>query len=261
MKYKRCFTFGCSFTNFFWPTWPDIIERDLSIPTENWGLCGLGNVGIYHRMLEADLQHNFTDDDLIIVVWSTWHREDRFLGSWTLNGNIFCDDMMYDKRFRKKYWHPDNDIIKNSTAIINASRLYPISYQAKMEGSMETNGNFIYNNSKALGVYSKHIPKMDNFPWAYGDKSGNSIENFSGALNHIDNHPDIKGHLHFVKDCIYPNLDLQIKNETISYYNDMHDKIVSLGRKGQTKKEIKQFHHLGEFMEKHIGYKQKRFGL
>ena len=259
MKYKRCFTFGCSFTNFFWPTYPDIIERDLGIPTQNWGLCGQGNVGIYHRMLEADLKYNFTDEDLIIVVWSTWHREDRFIkGSWTLNGNIFVDTQMYDKRFRKKYWDSENDIIKNSTAIINASRLYPISYQAKLKGSIETSGNFIYNNSRVLNVYAKHLPNIEDFPWDY---QGDGAVNFDGALEHIDNHPDIKGHLHFVKDYIYPSLDLKIKDETVDYYSEMHDKIVELGRQGRTKKEIKEWQDIGKFFEKHIGYKEKRFGI
>lgn len=261
MKYKRFFAFGCSFTNFFWPTWPDIIEKDLGIPTENWGLSGQGNVGMMHRMIEADIKHKFTEEDLIIVVWSTWHREDRFLGSWTVNGNIFCDTDMYDKKFRKKFWHESNDIIKNTGAIISVNKMFPVSYQASLEGSFEADNKNIYSRSHIFKYFQPHLPKMDSFPWSYSNTFGEAVVNFDGALDHIDNHPDIAGHLDFVKNYVYKNLDLTMKQETIDYYSNLQQKVVDLGKQGITKKEIKQFHDMETFFDKHLGYKQKRFGL
>lgn len=32
----RLFTFGCSFTKFFWPTWADILGQEFDY-YENWG--------------------------------------------------------------------------------------------------------------------------------------------------------------------------------------------------------------------------------
>ncbi len=75
--YNRIFTFGCSYTSFMWPTWADIIADDLCLPLQNWGIAGIGNVAIVSRMLECDLKNKFTDSDLILVNWSSWHREDR----------------------------------------------------------------------------------------------------------------------------------------------------------------------------------------
>ncbi len=39
----RLITFGCSFTDYSWPTWADIIARDLDCEYENWAIGGGGN--------------------------------------------------------------------------------------------------------------------------------------------------------------------------------------------------------------------------
>lgn len=257
MKYKRIFTFGCSFTHFAWPTWPNIMQTDLQLPTQNWGLCGQGNVGMFHRMLEVDMKYSLSETDIVIPVWSTWHREDRYLGSWTLSGNIFYDSHLYDKRFRKKFWHETNDIIKNATAIISANRMFPISYQAKLMGSIETGGDDLYEKHHLYSQYKNFIPEMDDFPWDYTQPD---LVNFGGAFDHVDNHPDIEANLHFVKDYIYPALELEMKQETIDYYTDMHNKVVELGKQGVTKKEIKEYHHMYDFFEKHFNFSAKRYG-
>ena len=46
MRYKRLYTFGCSFTKWYWPCWPEIIAHDTGLPFENWGASAAGNVGI-----------------------------------------------------------------------------------------------------------------------------------------------------------------------------------------------------------------------
>jgi hypothetical protein len=51
MKFKRAFLFGCSYTEYKWPTWANILKKDLDIPVYNWGLSGLGNVGLHCRMV------------------------------------------------------------------------------------------------------------------------------------------------------------------------------------------------------------------
>ena len=128
MNFERVFCFGCSWTHYKWPTWADLCRYGTDKPVYNWGLRGIGNVGILHRMLEADLKHQFTDKDLILVQWSTWTREDRYIDKWQAGGAVFNNNF-YDKDFVKKYWSWNNDIIKNSTAIISANRMFNISYQ------------------------------------------------------------------------------------------------------------------------------------
>lgn len=87
---KRLFTFGCSFTRYHWTTWPEIIATDLEIPFYNYGKSGAGNQYIVNCIMQADAEHHFSSDDLIIVSWTNVCREDRWKnGSWHTPGNIF----------------------------------------------------------------------------------------------------------------------------------------------------------------------------
>lgn len=96
-KYKRIFTFGCSFTNYYmWPTWANIISYE-AIDSEvyNFGQCGGGNLFIAERIVAANQKFRFTDTDLIMVMWSTHSREDRYRDNgWITPGNIFSQDII-----------------------------------------------------------------------------------------------------------------------------------------------------------------------
>jgi len=228
MKYKRFFAFGCSFTNYFWPTWADIIAHDLQIPSQNWGISGLGNVAIATRMIECDIKNTFTPDDLIVVLWSTWHREDRFLNNdWTLCGNVF-NFTHYDKAFCEKYWSIENDIIKNASAIIGANKMFDIQSQAHISEMFHgIPDNDMYTKEPLFEFYAPHLPKT-TFPW--------HLDNipFDGYLT-ADHHPDINAHLHYVKDFIYKDANITLKQDTIEHYTDLHNEIVDRGKNGEMK--------------------------
>jgi hypothetical protein len=264
MNYDRVFTFGCSFTQFFWPTWSDIIEYDMKLPTQNWGLCGLGNVGIAHRLLEADATHKFTERDLIMVLWSTWPRECRFInGQWQSAGNIFNNRELYNKKFQKTYWSANNDIIKNVGAIHMAGKSFPITYQATLHNVYDDDD--IYSNEGFYNMLSDNIDyinSLDSFSWTHDKKS------FDGAMLHVDNHPDIEAHLKFVEECIYPKINRVLKDSTREYYMRMHNKVIDMGKSGITKKEITEWagHHnkgIGAFFKRHFDFdgESKRHGI
>lgn len=250
MKYKRVFGFGCSYTSFFWPTWIDIIGRDLDVPYQNWGICGAGNVAMTHRMVECDIKNNFTEDDLIISTWSTWHREDRYhCQAWTMNGNIFNDENYYDKKFRKKYWDSDNDIIKNVGSIYLANKSFNINYQANI-----TESRGLTYSGKVMKFYQPYVP-TDVFPWTSKDWA------FEGALSHVDNHPDIAAHLNYVENYIYPAIGCTLKDKTRDYYMGLQNFIVNLGKKGHTKEKIKQWGDLDEYFLEVLGTSRARIGM
>jgi hypothetical protein len=247
-KYNRLFAFGCSFTSYNWPTWPDIIKYDLQIPTENWGLCGQGNVGMMHRMLEADIKNSFNENDLIITVWSTWHREDRYLGSWTLSGNIFNDKQLYDKRFKKKFWNLENDIVKNAGSIIAANKMFNINYQC----SIVELDNDIYSHNNLYKFYEPHLPKKI-FPWNHNDQT--IYKAFEGKLA-IDNHPDIEGHLLFVKDHVYPELGLTMQQKTIDHFTELQKTVIANLKKANinTWNDHDAFFKSMGWHKRHIGF-------
>jgi hypothetical protein len=103
-RYKRVFMFGCSFTSYWWPTWANIIS--LMMPDAekyNFGKTGGGNLYIAERIIAANQRYKFNDQDLILIMWSTHCREDRYIENvWETPGNIFTQNY-YSQDFVKKY--------------------------------------------------------------------------------------------------------------------------------------------------------------
>lgn len=86
---RRLFTFGCSFTTYYWPTWADIVAQEYDY-FENWGKPGSGNHYIFNSLIECNQRNNINKNDTIMICWSNITREDRYLtDSWISAGNIF----------------------------------------------------------------------------------------------------------------------------------------------------------------------------
>lgn len=100
---KRFFAFGCSFTDYRWASWANILAYELKVPFYNFGCSGAGNYYIANQVAQADAKYNFTKDDLVIVCWTNVSREDRWVEykkqfGWLTPGNIYTQDE-YDKKF------------------------------------------------------------------------------------------------------------------------------------------------------------------
>lgn len=123
-KYKRFFAFGCSFTNNIWPTWANLISLELpEAEFYNFGSSGAGNQFISSRISEVNNRYHFTEDDLIIILWTTFSREDRFVdGKWCTYGSVFFSDF-YDKNFIEKYFDYTGSIIRD-LALIDLTKGY-----------------------------------------------------------------------------------------------------------------------------------------
>lgn len=100
-KYQRFFAFGCSFTEFKWWTWSDILG--CSFREENYFNLGLGASGnglIFYRFIEAHKRFNITDKDLVIIEWTNPLRETRYYDEkWLLTGNITHPNQYYNQWF------------------------------------------------------------------------------------------------------------------------------------------------------------------
>jgi hypothetical protein len=116
----RFFAFGCSFTQYHWPTWADCIGKEYGI-YENWGNCGSGNHYIFNSVFECNQRNRFTENDTVIVQWTNSLREDRYLilsdqfkfnnwpeanwrnrNGWINPGNLHTQNF-YDNDFVFKY--------------------------------------------------------------------------------------------------------------------------------------------------------------
>ena len=102
-KYSRFFAFGCSFTQYSWPTWADIISKEIN-ESYNYGRCAAGNFFIFQALMEAIVKHKINKNDLVMIMFSNVTREDRFTKKrgWITPGNLYSQEE-YDEKFLKNY--------------------------------------------------------------------------------------------------------------------------------------------------------------
>lgn len=242
---KRFFAFGCSFTDYQWPTWADIIIREFysnGLEAYNYGLSGTGNRAVLTNMMVADSIHHFTDEDILMVVWSSWTREDKFvrwnrllpgptgeaaggtLHRWNQGGNILNNPIV-DNQYIAKYWSLENDILSNISNIVSAKKLYNLAFEGTLSiqenGTNEKNRDLTNStrvNDRVLSAYDKiTMPHEFN---NYG-KDGKPI--YFG-------HPNTLEHLKYIQEVIIPNSKSQItiSQETINWASDIWHKLLSI---------------------------------
>ena len=226
---KRFFAFGCSFTNYRWATWADVIGSSLrrqGYEYYNYGNSGAGNYYMYSSLMAADQRHSFTDDDIIMVMWSSWNREDRFIlnydgwdpeynlrGQGTKEGNILSAvnfSMNFDPSFLR-YWSLEDDIAKNILSISHARKLYNITYEHTIP-AFEEPKDFIRPDADdpAERIFQKFINmcnnKKDLWDEGYRDTSIYPMGSIVNAIKNEDGHPTPMHHLHYVKNHIQTSL-------------------------------------------------------
>jgi hypothetical protein len=125
---RRLFTFGCSFTNYIWPTWADFLGTEFDY-FENWGIPGLGNVAIANRLAEAHSKHKFTKDDTIVIQWSSHIRNDYHtfrldprgrISGWKTKGSIFnyINRPVYDRRWIDSFFDEQSYLMYSLNSMV-----------------------------------------------------------------------------------------------------------------------------------------------
>lgn len=247
MKFKRIFAFGCSYTAYSWPTWADIIAYDLGLPYENWALGGLGNFGIQARLVECDLKNNLDQDDLVLVMWSGWNREDRFdisKGGWLCGGCIFHNPY-YSERYLFDYWTLENDIIRSMTVIHTTRKAYQNIIKFEGEMTSPNYGDEYFNGQ--LEQYAQNVPLLLSlFEHKIPKFKIETRDAWQEYLN--DPHPSILQHLKFVEHTVYPTLGLKLKEKTVNDLIQLHKQCLNVitqeknnKDKTVTNKRIKEF--------------------
>lgn len=229
-RFKRLFVFGCSCTNYIWPTWADILSKSLSKDIEyyNFGKVGIGNSLISYRVSEASKRFKFTRSDLIVTMWTSITREDRFLeGHWVGKGNIYNQDL-YPKQWVKQFADIDYYLIKDY-ALINLTNGYLQNIGCKHVNLYAYN----LDSTERDSISSRHVYK--DCETLYGLRGNNiSLEKFfPGNTKHPthkyihsdgrqcdDGHPTPIMHYDYLKDVGF-NLNENSKNYAISSESKM----------------------------------------
>ena len=168
-KYKRFFAFGCSFTSYMWPTWADVVSKEMpSAEFFNLGVSGSGNLLISLRIAEANTRFKFTDTDLIMVMFTTYTREDRWVkGKWVQAGNIYNNDI-YPKDWVRDFCDERGYLIRDAALLENTIRYLeslPCDSHCMLsvpfrEGSNECDSPYQNENSDVADLYAETLSKF-----------------------------------------------------------------------------------------------------
>lgn len=98
------FTFGCSYTNFRYPTYSDFLSPYFDNHF-NLGIPGSGNRAIFNTVIENI--DNITENDFVLIQWSSLLREDRIFenNEWKAGG-IITNTPYYNDDWVLKYFNP-----------------------------------------------------------------------------------------------------------------------------------------------------------
>lgn len=246
-KVKRFFAFGCSFTNFFWPTWANIIGKELEhAEYHNFGGSGLGNLAITAKVGEANYRLNFCETDLVMILWSTFVREDRWLnGRWFGAGNVYSNGM-YDKNFTDKYSDVCGYLVRDGALIaLTKELLQSLPCQVMLMPSVpikHMESTVRYNQENYEQIIDLYKPLFDDMPKSLFDHL--NINGFwpdghtyywSDMGMHHDQHPIPTRYFDYLNKNI-----IHLSDRTKDYAETVTKKLLSLG----TKDEIcKAFEH------------------
>jgi hypothetical protein len=229
-KYKRIFAFGCSFTSYLYPTWADIIYKSMNPDVEfyNLGKSGGGNLFISHRIVEANKKYKFNEDDLVVVMWSTFARIDFYRTGfgWKTPGNIYTQgelSMSTVKELEDLNWFLMRDLatIDLTTNYINNLPCDTIKFMA-VPFDYEHANHIMELDKVTKGIFNLYSDIQEQYPKSLyefmGRKWGGSIKYTDPDMTN-DYHPTPVDYVNYLIDCGVP-----ITQEAINYAHE------SLGR-------------------------------
>jgi hypothetical protein len=241
----RLITFGCSFTDYSWPTWADIIARDLGCEYENWAVGGGGNQQIARRILYRDQQFGWQPDDLVMVQWTSITREDRFVqNQWIAQGSVALAPH-YGAKWVKKYWSWHNDVINTAQARITSERILGHSLKYQMAMTWGDGGHLIGDDDKITDFWRSRLTVCDQLP--------SDARPFNGEIR--DGHPDPAWWLHWVETKIYPQLGFALKDRTRQQVQEIQEYLELLVKK---KTPQHQLQHLSSVRATELGWPMTR---
>lgn len=232
-KFKRFFAFGCSMTSYRWPTWADIIAQEIP-ESYNYGKSGGGNLFIACTVAEINQRFKFDKDDLVMIMWSSICREDRYFNNWWHTpGNIFTQDL-YDAEWVEKFADPKGYLIRDMAMIDLTKNLLENTNSEWHFLNMAPFELLICAENKNMGNYREimHLYK-DTLKYVKKDILNQTYQGIwpkhpisAPGGQTSDYHPSPKGHYHYLKS-LYPRLNL--KKTTLEFI-DQYEEIVSKAR-------------------------------
>jgi len=222
---NRLFAFGCSFTNYKYWTWANILAHKYDA-FENWGQAGAGNQFIFHSFMEADQRHRFGAGDTVIVCWTDVMREDRYAQGrgWLTPGNVGWADTVYTKEFidsgvcEHGFLFRDLNLIKAVRDILQnrAGVTWKFMCMVPIDRVSDMNQDKI-NNPKILNLYHDVVACLGtSYLEVLGEHYWDRDQHLRLRHDHggVDYHPTTQEHLRYL-DAVLPGwvTDQDVRNK------------------------------------------------
>jgi hypothetical protein len=226
---SRLFTFGCSFTNYSWSTWADILAPEFE-QFYNWGQNGAGNQYIFNSLIEANQRHQINNSDTVIIVWTNVTREDRYISDrWITLGNV-VNTPLFTKEFVAEQVCERGMLIRD-LAVIQAADMvlkylgcrYYFSSVCPMEYPNPYNNARMQHND----VINLYQPVLNKFLPSYIDVLGfeywhKNVDQRPLSINgKVDYHPTPNEHLLWV-DTVLPGWVTKDQTRSIIQQESAH---------------------------------------
>lgn len=217
-KFNRLFTVGCSFTHYRYPTWADIMHKAMPhAEFHNGGRAGGGNLFISNRITEIHRKFNLTESDLVMIMWSTHCREDRFVNNkWVVPGNIYTQDV-YEEKFVKEFCQPTGYLLRD-ISLIDMTNSYLDNLPCTYVGMLSVPFDYQQSHNdtmvkEILGVYNDVV---EYFPTSMFELEMNShwtsnIEYEFNGSPMIDYHPSPLNYYNYLKALGLPINDAALE--------------------------------------------------
>ena len=241
---KRVFTYGCSVTQHIWPTWADIVCHSAIISGYsgfNAGLSGSGNTGIKRSVIQTHEKYGISSKDLVLVMWTSWLREDRltFLDThtdprkkkqseypqFTRCGNVL-NTPFYNHNFINDYFNVEHYIINSISEITTIRKAVDLCFEGHIsvdEGFKQAHEKNLVDSTSATSTYATFISDL-GLPNQFrlmldGEGKHRARETYSqyNVYYDCDGHPVPQHALDYVLTTVAPNLPFDILPETIEW--------------------------------------------
>jgi len=210
----RIFTYGCSFTNYVWPTWADLLLHGNE--GFNFGNMGSGTVQIMNKIIHTDTKIGFKEDDIVIIILPTKHRWDYISGeesTWSTDGRIE-NNVDFDLTNEKYYTLDGLEYLSNNAVIAIKNFLENKKITHYIGGTSNSFKDII--NYDLLN-FSKFI---------HNDDLGMSWKTTKRWSSYPDLHPRVTHHYKWLNEILLPklkNIELNVSEEDISDIEKMID--------------------------------------
>lgn len=222
MEKNRLFTFGCSHTQYRWPTWADIIGLNYS-EFYNFGQPGSGIFFMLYQFVFANEHFEFNKNDTLLFMLSNEARIDIIKKeNWLREGLAFNSIDVFGEKFFEHY----SEIHAVESSYVNVYFLkemldkigckYELFYAFEpffknKSNLFDTTTIDIWN--KTFNLTNKNIKSLTEFAKSINDNSYYLINSETNE-GYTDGHFKISTHLNYVKTYLS------------KYYNEKNDEVV-----------------------------------